>query len=93
MNELNTVNIGESNEALITTVENLVHVWCDRRCCVALRYVLCGYPLTSGLTDDLAALLSAVEDVRAFARDELTDDEMKTINEVIAVLNKPVFRN
>src|SRR5262249_41693960 len=57
------------------TVQFLVAGWCDRRCLKALRAILAGYPLTSPLTDGWGDLLRALQDVRAFAGDDLTEAE------------------
>jgi hypothetical protein len=93
MNEELTTNAEDSNEAFLNAVERLVGAWCDRRCYTALRYILAGYPLASGLTDDWGRLLSVFEDVRSFARDEMTHEEILTVNEMITVLNRIVFRH
>jgi hypothetical protein len=82
-----------TNESILKAADDLVEAWCDRRCYTALRYILAGYPLASGLTDDWGRLLSAFEDVRSFVRDEMTHEEILTVNEMITVLNRIVFRH
>lgn len=77
---------------IVEGVERLVGAWCDRRALRALRAILSGWPLTSGLTDDWGDLLSALEKVRAFAREELTDDEARAIEDLIHDVQKVVYR-
>ena len=68
---------------IIQEVEALVAAWCDRRALRALRAILSGWPLTNGLTDDWGDLLTALERARAFARDDLSEQEMRTVEKVI----------
>ena len=68
---------------IIEGVDRLVGGWCDRRCLRALRAILAGWPLSSGLTDDWGNLLDALEKVRAFARDELTKNEARAVEDLI----------
>ena len=62
----------QTSENILESVKNLVNVWCDRRCLTTLRFILQGYPLSSPLIDGWADLLKALEDVRAFAKTEIT---------------------
>ena len=71
----------------------LVDSWCERRCLSALRFILQGYPLSSGLTDDWANLLKALEDVRAFSREDITDGDSKTLGDLIVFVQRVVYRN
>lgn len=73
-------------------MEQLVEAWCDRRCYIALRYILSGYPIPSPLTDSWAALLDALQNVRAFAGEEITEEEKLKVNELIALITSLVFR-
>lgn len=70
-----------------------MEAWCDRRCLRALRAILRGYPLTSPLTDGWGELLIALQDVRAFARDELTDAERPIVDACIGVVDRVVRRS
>ena len=72
--------------------KRLVDAWCDRRCLRALRDMLRGWPLTSGLTDGWAAFLDALKKVRAFARDELTPSESEAVDDLIRVAERAVYR-
>jgi hypothetical protein len=73
-------------------VGTLVDQWCDRRSLRALREVLAGYPLASGLTDSWGELLKALEGVRAFARNEITDAEADQLEHLIAAASAIVYR-
>ncbi len=80
-----------TNEGILTRVRELIEGWCDRRCLIALRLVLHGYPLHNELTDGWADLLDALQNVRAFARDELTENEKTVIGKIIAEVSKAVY--
>ena len=81
-----------TSEGVLIGVRELVEAWCDRRCLIALRYALQGYPLHDELTDGWASLLDALQTVRAFAREDLTDDEKATVEVMIAEVSKVVYR-
>ena len=83
----------KDNAELFRTLDGLVAGWCDRRCLKALRAILPGYPLTSPLTDGWGAMLTALQDVRAFAGKELTDEERRTLDDCIRVVDKVVQRS
>lgn len=83
----------QSSQEFFDSLKELIEAWCDRRCLSALRYILQGYPLSSSLTDDWAELLEALENVRAFARDELIEKEKQTLNQLISAVNQIVGRN
>jgi hypothetical protein len=70
----------------------LVEAWCDRRALIALRCVLRGYPVTSPLTDGWAELMIALKDVRAFAREEITPEELTTIDECVRAVEQVMYR-
>ncbi len=77
---------------IIEEVERLVDGWCERRSLRALRAILSVWPLTSGLTDDWGNLLDALEKVRAFARDELTENEARVVEDLIHDVQQVVHR-
>jgi hypothetical protein len=81
-----------SNEDLFKAIDNLVNAWCDRRCLKALRSVLQGWPLVSGLSDDWANLYEALRQVCALAKDELTKAEIDDLDTVINTVGKVVYR-
>lgn len=78
-------------DTFFTDLEGLVESWCDRRNFTALRYVLKGYPLSSGLTDDWNQLLNALEDVRAFAKDELTESDRLILENLINTIKLDIL--
>ena len=75
------------NAEISESIDSLVNAWCDRRCLVALRQILNGYPIASPLTDGWGELRLSLEKVRAFARHEVTEDEIARINRLIGELN------
>ncbi len=79
-------------EALLRELAPLVDAWCDRRCVRALRHILPGWPLVSGLTDEWAELEKALKDVRSFAQKELTAGELAKIDELIPQVHRIVHR-
>lgn len=77
---------------LFQTLQKLVEGWCDRRALQALRCILRGYPLSSRLTDGWAELMTALKDVRAFAREEITPEELQSVDECVRVIERAVYR-
>jgi hypothetical protein len=75
-------------DQLFNTIRSLINAWCDRRCLRALRAILRGYPMTSPLTDGWGELLLALMDVRAFARDELTQGERASVDDCISTIER-----
>jgi len=82
----------ENNEQLFASIQKLVEAWCDRHCLGALRRILPGYPLVSPLGDGWGELLIALQNVRAFARQELTADEQEMLEECIRAVDSAVHR-
>jgi hypothetical protein len=82
-----------NEQELFQTLQKLVEAWCDRRALQALRCILRGYPLVNRLTDGWADLMMALKDVRAFARQEITREEAKSIDECIRVIELAVNRS
>jgi len=83
----------ENNQQLFSMIQQLIDAWCDRRCLRALKAILRIYPPPPVLTDDWGELLIALQDVRAFARDELTIDERGAIEDCIRAVDSAVHRN
>jgi hypothetical protein len=81
------------SEEVLERVRVLVETWCARRCLRALRHILQGFPLTSLLTDGWGEFKNALENVRAFARGELGNQELETINELIRSIERIVNRS
>ena len=82
----------ENNSEFFAAVKSLVEAWCDRKSLGALRRVLQAYPMTSGLTDEWGELAIAIENVRAFAREEITERELRSLEDAIAYARKIVGR-
>ena len=82
----------DDNKQLFSSIQGLVEAWCDRRCLRALRNVLRGYPLVSPLTDGWGELLISLQDVRVFARDELTVDEQNRLDDCIRAVETALHR-
>jgi hypothetical protein len=82
----------EDNKQLFGSIQQLIEAWCDRRCLRALRNILRGYPLVSPLGDGWGELLIALQDVRAFARDELTAEEFKVLEDCIRAVDTALHR-
>jgi hypothetical protein len=70
-------------------VSDLIDAWCQRRALRPLRYVLPHWP-HNGLTDGIAELKIALENVRAFGRGELLSDEERIVSRLIAELDHAV---
>jgi hypothetical protein len=82
-----------NEQELFQALQKLVETWCDRRALQALRCILRGYPLANRLTDGWAELMTALKDVRAFAREEITEEEAALIDECIRVIERAVYRS
>jgi hypothetical protein len=80
-----------SPESFHQSLAALVDSWCERRCLSALKFILQGYPLSSGLTDDWANLLKALEDVGAFAGEDITEEESETLGHLIVFAQRIVY--
>lgn len=83
--------MGTETEDILNRVNNLVDAWCERRNIIALKYVLQGWPLAQGLTDEWVNLLESLKMVRDWGSSSVTPEESETIrrliNEIDAMLN------
>ena len=70
----------------------LVEAWCDRRCLRALRAALAGWPMVSHLTDSWSDFLDAMKNVRALARDELTEQVLDAVDDLVRVAERALYR-
>ena len=77
---------------VIEVVGTLVDRWCDRHALAPLRHIVRAYPLISGLTDEWAELLVALENIRAFCRDELPPREEDEVERCISAIQRLVYR-
>jgi len=82
----------ENNPQFFATLQSLIDAWCDRRCLSALRRILVAYPMLSGLTDEWGELTIALENVRAFARDQITESELQSVEDAIAFARSVIGR-
>lgn len=82
----------EDTKPIFQEIDKLVGGWCDRRALIALRCILQGWPMSSPLTDGWIDLHKALEEVRAFAADEITEQELKRVNNLITGVAKVAYR-
>jgi hypothetical protein len=75
-------------DQLFGAIRTLIGAWCDRRCLKALRAILNGYPMKSPLNDGWGELLLALQDVRAFAAEELTQSERASVSVCISTIDR-----
>ena len=78
----------KNNEAFFKALRILIEKWCDRRCLQALNRILGAYLGFDGSTDGWGELRTALNDVRTFAKGELTADEHKDMVELIKVADR-----
>ncbi len=82
----------DSNEEFLGTLRALIEKWCDRRCFKALYRTLGPCLSFNGLTDGWSELHTALQDVRAFARTELTADELKDFDDLIRAADRALHK-
>lgn len=70
------MSANRTNAEFFKEVNDLVEAWCDRRDLTALRAILNGWPLTSGLTDDWELLASALHSLAGMRH--LPEEERQT---------------
>ena len=73
-------------------IKPLVDSWCDRRCYVALKHILKGWPLPSNLNDSIGEYLNALKNVRAFAKAEIGAEDAATVDDLIREAEKALRR-
>jgi hypothetical protein len=78
----------KTDQELFAALQWLTEAWCDRRALTALRYLLQAYPMQEPGVEGLAVLLIALKDVRAFAREELTEPELLLVNDCVLVVDR-----
>jgi hypothetical protein len=61
--------------AWIVEIDGLVNAWCDRRELAALREILNGWPLSSGLTDEWGELATSLKSIAALRSLPATERE------------------
>ncbi len=73
-------------------LRQLADGWCERRALRALHQFLPGYFALNGLTDGWGQLETALKDVLAFAKDEITEDEKKEVKRIMIAIQKAIYR-
>jgi hypothetical protein len=86
------MRLNNTPQQLLAQVDCLCNAWCDRRCLQALRCLLPAWPLSSPLTDGWGELGIALKNVRAFARRELSGEELAEVEQLIRDLDRIVQR-
>ncbi len=81
-----------SPKDVLTAIGKLCDAWCERKCLTALRYLLPSWPLINTLTDGWADLSVALQNVRAFARHEVTLVELQKVEDLIRDVDRIVQR-
>ena len=69
-------------------LHNLIRAWCDRRCLEALNLILPAYLAFNGLTAAWRRLYDALNNLRASARYELTDEEAEEVDNLIGLARR-----
>lgn len=82
----------ETTADLDAAVNALVDGWYERRCLRALGWILRAWPTTLAHTDDWGDLRTALRNVLAFARSELTPAEINAVEEAIVAIDIAVDR-
>jgi hypothetical protein len=72
-------------------IDAFIDRWCARRSLLALREVLAAWPL-NGLTDGWAAMLNALERVRATAGAGLDEQDREEVDSLTSDLKRIVYR-
>lgn len=73
-------------------IKPLVDSWCDRRCYLALRHILRGWPMPSYLNDSIGEYLNALKNVRTFAKDEIGAEDLSIVEDRIREAEKALNR-
>lgn len=77
---------------ILNNLWNLVDGWCERRALNPLRHLLPAYPPPNGTSDEWYELHDALKDIRASCGEQLTEEEKKTLNNVIVAIQKTLDR-
>ena len=79
------------NAEFFGNLKMLIERWCDRRAFGPLARALPPYVAFNGMTDGWAGILDALEGVRAFNKDNLTEEEVAALADLIRAAEKAVF--
>ena len=73
----------KTKDEFFAVARRLIDRWCDERRLAPLATLLPAYLDPNGLTDGWYGRNDALKNVRAFHRDQLSDEERETVNELI----------
>jgi hypothetical protein len=79
-------------DEVLESIETLFDQWAARRNYLALKHLLNGWPLTSGLTDDWANLLDELKYIFNHLGGSLSDDENKILAVLIREIDHQLWR-
>ena len=82
----------ESFEQLSEEINKLITSWQSRDEQEPLKTIRSGWPLLTGLTDDYARLLNALERIRDTLGNQLTQEEANVLTDLITAVDKAVYR-
>ena len=80
-------------DEFFAVARELIDTWCDDRRLGPLATFLPAYLDPNGLTDGWHWKYESLKKLRAFHRDELSDEERETVNELIRFAERAVYRN
>lgn len=81
-----------SNEDFMVDLKKLADGWCERRALRPLFYFLPGYFGLNGLTDGFGNLETALKDVLAFAKTEITEEEKKEVKRILILVQQAIYQ-
>ena len=73
------------------SIETLFDQWASRSNYLALKHLLNGWPLSSGLTDDWANLLEELQFISDSYGGSLTEEERRILLMLITEINQRLF--
>jgi hypothetical protein len=80
-------------EEFYASALKLIDAWCEQRRLAPLSMLLPTYLDPNNLTDGWHAKYEALKNLRAFCRDDFSDAELETVNELIRFAERVVYRD
>ncbi|MEI6561509.1 MAG: hypothetical protein WCO68_05415 [Verrucomicrobiota bacterium] len=80
------------NADIYLDLRKLADGWCERRALRALHQFLPGYFSLNGMTDGWGELQIALKDVLVFAKEEITEDEVKEVKRIMNIIHEVIHR-
>jgi hypothetical protein len=71
--------------------ERLFENWCEKRCVIALTYLLYGWPMSAPCGEGLIRLLESMKHLRILHNELLSDEEVSIIAELVKVIDHELF--